>query len=79
MERIILEVKSATAQKWQQASARLKEQATQMVERLLAKPERIDVAEENRKIRVQEAREFFSKLSADFTNYKFDRNEANER
>lgn len=79
MDRIVLKVKSATAQQWQQASARLKEQASQMVERLLARPEQADMAEENRKIRVQKAREFFSKLSADFTDYKFDRNEANER
>lgn len=37
------------------------------------------LTEEERKLRVQKARDFFNNLSADFTGYKFDRNEANER
>ena len=81
MERITIEVNSSIAKKWQQASLRLKKQAVKAFGQLLDeyKPVEKTVSEEERKVRVEEARKFFSNLSADFTGYKFNREEANER
>ncbi len=79
MEKILLEVPNSTAKKWQEASERLKKQAVEAVKRVLDVPKSVSLDEEERQLRLQEARDFFSRLSADFTDYKFDRDEANER
>lgn len=79
MEKILLEVPNSMAKKWQQTSDKLKKQAVEAVKRVLDVPGPTDLTEAERQLHLQEARDFFSKLSADFTDYKFDRDEANER
>ena len=37
------------------------------------------LGEEEKELRFHKVRDFFENLSADFTGYKFDRDEANER
>lgn len=37
------------------------------------------LGEEEKELRFQKVRDFFENLSADFTGYEFDRDEANER
>lgn len=79
MENILLTVPDSTAKKWHQASESLKKQATEAVKQMLDTAPVTELTDEEREIRVEEAVTFFSNLSADFTNYKFDRGEANER
>lgn len=38
-----------------------------------------NLSEEKQELQIQKVQAFFENLSADFTGYKFDRNEANER
>lgn len=79
MENILLKVPDSTAKKWQQASERLKKQAVEAVKRVLDAPNVAELAEEEREVRLQEIRKSFSRFNTDLSNYKFDRDEANER
>lgn len=78
MEKIILEVPKGTAQKWQQASAKLKRRAAQMVERVLLKG-RDEDQEMHNDPALAEALRFYDSIQIDLSDYKFDRDEANER
>jgi hypothetical protein len=45
----------------------------------ISKSQETPLTKEEQELRVQKVREFFKNFSADFTGYKFDRDEANER
>lgn len=79
MEKIILEVSESTARKWRQASEEQKERAVDAVNNVLNTPDADALRDMDPEARLREARRFFGSLSADFSNYKFDREEANER
>lgn len=78
MEKITLEVPERTAQKWQRASAQLKQRTARMVEQLLLKG-RDEDQETDAAPELAEALRFYDSIQIDLSNYKFDRNEANER
>ncbi len=81
MERIVLNVDNTTAKKWKHASQQIKKQAVEAFGQLLDEHMAVDNVSEDtdRDKRVQKAIAFFNTLSADFTGYKFNREEANER
>lgn len=79
MESITLDVPESTARKWQHASKELKERAADAVKTIIDTSDGDENTDANKEARLQEAREAFSRFNADFTNYKFDREEANER
>lgn len=51
----------------------------EMKKREKSEQEKTSLSEEEQELRAQKVWDFFENLSADFTGYKFDRNEANER
>lgn len=81
MEQIVLQVKSSIARKWERASKQLRQQTVKAVEQALTKADPVEnsLSEEERKIRLQKAREAFSRFNTDLSDFTFNREEANER
>lgn len=81
MERIVLEVDNTIAKRWKQASYGLKKQAVEALGQMLDTNKYVEnvSTKDNRDKRVQKAVAFFRDAAADFTGYKFNREEANER
>lgn len=80
MRRIVLEVDDTIALKWLQASNSTKKYITEILEQALAGiKENTGAADEARQIRIQQATDFFNSISIDFSGYKFNRDEANDR
>lgn len=81
MERIIMEVKAGIADKWKQASHRMKKQAVKAVEQVLgASEDSHNIFEKKHHPPLSEDDlRFYDNIQIDLSEYTFNRDEANER